>query len=87
MGGLNGPGDGQAGDVVNELRISRADSAHSQRVVGWASAAVPAEIGLHGVSAHVADRLTSLYDATLQQPLPDRFRELLEKLDRGESQR
>ncbi|MFC7398668.1 NepR family anti-sigma factor [Chelatococcus sp. GCM10030263] len=87
MGGLNGPGDGQAGDVVDGLQTSQANSASSQHAAGWAPAAAPAETGLHGVSAHVADRLTSLYQATLQQPLPDRFRELLEKLDRGESQR
>jgi hypothetical protein len=87
MGGLSGPGGGQAGDVVDELRRPQANSASSQRGTRWAPAEVSAETGLHGVSAHVADRLTSLYQATLQQPLPDRFRELLEKLDRGEGQR
>lgn len=41
---------------------------------------------LKGPSAYVADRLIALYQATLEQPVPDRFLELLEKLDRGEGQ-
>ncbi|CAH1663521.1 MAG: hypothetical protein KF735_01705 [Chelatococcus sp.] len=41
---------------------------------------------LRGVSAQFAERLTDLYRTTLEQPVPDRFLELLDKLDRREGQ-
>jgi len=87
MGGPQSPGDGQAGDGVDGLRTVQANSASSQRELHSAPPSASGEAGLDGVSAHVADRLTSLYQSTLQQPLPARFWELLEKLDRGEGQR
>ncbi|CAH1654121.1 NepR domain-containing protein [Hyphomicrobiales bacterium] len=41
---------------------------------------------LRGPSAQFAERLTDLYRTTLEQPVPDRFLELLDKLDRREGQ-
>lgn len=38
----------------------------------------------HGAYAHFAERLSALYQTTLEQPVPDRFLELLDKLDRKE---
>lgn len=40
----------------------------------------------HGAYAHFAERLSALYQTTLEQPVPDRFLELLDKLDRREGQ-
>ena len=39
-----------------------------------------------GAYAHFAERLSALYQTTLEQPVPDRFLELLDKLDRREGQ-
>jgi hypothetical protein len=72
---------------MDGLRTAQATSASSQRETHLVPSAALGGAGLDGVSAHVADRLTSLYQSTLQQPLPARFWELLEKLDRGEGQR
>jgi len=33
------------------------------------------------IQAHIGRQLRSLYDGVVQQPVPDRFRELLDKLD------
>jgi hypothetical protein len=40
------------------------------------------------VQDHIGRQLRAVYDDVLKQPLPDRFRELMEKLDRttGESE-
>ncbi|MBS7696094.1 MULTISPECIES: NepR family anti-sigma factor [unclassified Chelatococcus] len=41
---------------------------------------------LQGITAQFAERLSDLYRTTLEQPVPDRFLELLDKLDRREGQ-
>jgi hypothetical protein len=40
------------------------------------------------VQEHIGRQLRAVYDDVLKQPLPDRFRELMEKLDQkmGESE-
>lgn len=35
------------------------------------------------VQDHIGRQLRAVYDDVLQQPVPDRFRELMEKLDRA----
>nr|WP_281349075.1 NepR family anti-sigma factor [Microvirga thermotolerans] len=35
----------------------------------------------------IGDQLRAMYDELMQQPVPDRFKELLEKLDRSSAER
>jgi hypothetical protein len=39
------------------------------------------------VQDHIGRQLRAVYDDVLKQPLPDRFRELMEKLDRTTGER
>ena len=41
----------------------------------------PLAPGPTDIQAHIGRQLRSIYDAVVQQPVPDRFLELLDKLD------
>ena len=46
----------------------------------------PSEPGLdRQIQTRIGDQLRAMYDDLVHQPVPDRFKDLLDRLDRGES--
>jgi hypothetical protein len=77
--------DGKAGDL---RRGGRTRPAQGQaRGAGIIGEGLPAEAG-HGLSdltqRRLGTHLRAMYDSIVQQPVPDRFRDLIMKLDAAE---
>ncbi|MFO1148392.1 MAG: NepR family anti-sigma factor [Alsobacter sp.] len=83
-------GESQTGEALNAL--SRPDPSHSSPVIAEGGAATPIEGAQDGaqvlpfesmVQGHIGRQLRALYDDVLSQPIPDRFLDLLRRLDEG----
>jgi hypothetical protein len=69
-------------DVTRSLKMPRAT--HSQR--SWGTPNPEPNLDRF-VQHHIGRQLRSLYDGLVDQPVPDRFAELIDRLDEDESSR